>query len=80
MWEACEEGVGPPGCPRHLRRGLGVVAPRQEGVHGLPPTVRPSVGSLSPFLSYIRRTEDNDVALLRLKRPILMGPRVQVVP
>ena len=49
MREACKEGVGPPGGPRHLRRGLGVVPPRQEGVHGLPSSVQPSVGPPCPF-------------------------------
>ena len=78
MWKACQKSLGSPRCPRHLWRGLGVLASCQEGVHGLSPTIRPSVGSQS-FSDTFCRTEDNDVALLRLKRSILMGPRVQVI-
>ena len=52
MWKACKKSLGSPRCPRHLWGRLGVLASRQEGVHGLSPTIRPSVGSLNPFLTY----------------------------
>ena len=52
MWKACKKSLGSPRCPRHLWGRLGVLASRQEGVHGLSPTIRPSVGSHNPFLTH----------------------------